>query len=116
MMNAQGPVYIHGTEGKDRTGFVCIVLEALAESSYDEMLDEFMISYKNYYSVDQNSTPERYKAIVELYFDDYICCLCETDTVGPTENVNYSENAENYLRNGGMTETEIAQLKTFLMR
>ena len=45
----KGPYLIHCTEGKDRTGFVCALLEALCGASYDEMRDDYMITYDNYY-------------------------------------------------------------------
>lgn len=114
MMNTEGPVYIHCTEGKDRTGFVCILLEALAEASYDEMRDDFMESYRNYFSVDKVAAPEKYNAIAELYFNDYIRCLLQSDEIGQTENINYSGDAAHYLISGGMTEEEVQQLKRFL--
>ena len=114
MMNSQGPVYIHCTEGKERTGFVCVLLEALAGTSYDEMREDFMESYRNYFAVDQVNTPEKYNAIVELYFNDYIRGLLRSDEIGPTENVNYSDDAARYLIMGGMTEKEVQQLKVFL--
>lgn len=47
MIVQDGPYLIHCTEGKDRTGFTCALLEALCGASYDEMLDDYMISYDN---------------------------------------------------------------------
>lgn len=55
MLSAEGPVYIHCTEVKDRTGFICILLEALAGASYDEMKDDFMLSFRNYFGVDESA-------------------------------------------------------------
>lgn len=114
MMRSDGPVYIHCVEGKDRTGFVCILLEALAGASYDEMLEDFMETYRNYYSVDRASTPERYRSIVELYFEDFIRCLLLSDNGSAEESVSYSEGSARYLLSGGMTEEEVRQLKMFL--
>lgn len=34
MTKYEGPVLIHCVEGKDRTGFVCTLLSALANSTY----------------------------------------------------------------------------------
>lgn len=116
MMNAEGPIYIHCIEGKDRTGFICILLEALAGATYDEMLEDFIISYRNYYSVDENTTSERYKAIVELYFNDYICCLCQENEISKIKNVNYSDGVVHYLLTGGMIEEEIKKLKNFVTK
>ena len=37
-----GPFLIHCTEGKDRTGFVCILIEALAGASYQQIVDDYV--------------------------------------------------------------------------
>ena len=40
-----GPYLIHCTEGKDRTGFVCMLVEALCGAGYQEIVDDYMITY-----------------------------------------------------------------------
>lgn len=113
MMDSDGPVYIHCMEGKDRTGFVCMLLEALAGAGYDEMQADYMMTYANYYGVTEDGTPEKYTAIKELYFDSFI-----EDLLG--ENVeelvqdDYTGYAAAYLRNGGMTDEEITNLIAFI--
>ena len=37
MAEHEGPYLVHCTEGKDRTGFVCMLLEALSGASYEEI-------------------------------------------------------------------------------
>lgn len=115
MLQTQGPVYIHCMEGKDRTGFVCMLLEALAGASYLEMRADYMLTYQNYYSVDPDAAPEKYKAISDLYFDAFTSYLLGTDAVEIMWDSDYTEAAAAYLRAGGMTDAEIAQLKTVLM-
>ena len=48
LMRHDGPVYIHCTAGKDRTGFVCMLLEALAGASYQQIVDDYLATYVNY--------------------------------------------------------------------
>ncbi|MCR4898530.1 MAG: tyrosine-protein phosphatase, partial [Acholeplasmatales bacterium] len=38
----EGPYLIHCVEGKDRTGFVCMVIEALCGATYQEIVDDYM--------------------------------------------------------------------------
>lgn len=114
VMNMPGPLYIHCTEGKDRTGYVCILLEALAGASYEEMQADYMQTYKNYYGVDKESTPERYNAISGLYFDDFMCYIHDTENVSDLIDADFSEDATNYLLEGGMTIKEISDLKKYL--
>lgn len=55
-----GPYLIHGTEGVERTGYVCMVLEALMGASKEEILADYLRSYEDYYRLDTGST--QYKA------------------------------------------------------
>lgn len=113
MLHAEYPVYIHCTEGKDRTGFVCLLLEALAGASYEEMRADYMKTYENYYSITSENAPQKYNAIVSLYFDPFLSALQETKTqAGPAEN--YVKAASDYLLSAGMTREEIELLREFL--
>ena len=114
MMTAQGPVYIHCLEGKDRTGFVCMLLEALAGATYDEMLSDYMITYKNYYSVSSDTAPEKYDAIAKLYFDAFVCYLHDTEDMEIIKAADFTEDASDYLLQGGMSTEEITLLKNFI--
>ena len=55
IINEEGPIYIHCTEGKDRTGFVCLLLEALAGFSEEEILNDYMKTYDNYYGINPST-------------------------------------------------------------
>lgn len=65
----EGPYLVHCVEGKDRTGYVCMLLEALAGASYQEIVDDYMITYDNYYDINEESDPERYRLIKEKNID-----------------------------------------------
>ena len=105
-----GPAYIHCTEGKDRTGFVCMLLEALAGASYDEMLSDYMKTYENYFGITEEGDPERYDAIASLYFSDFMKCLYGTDDVSELKSADFTDSAKSYLTDCGMTNEEIEQL------
>ena len=47
----QGPYYIHGKEGRTRTGMLCSLLAALCGASMEELKEDYMQSYVNYYHV-----------------------------------------------------------------
>ncbi len=110
LLSVGGPAYIHCMEGKDRTGFVCLLLEALAGATYYEMRDDYMTTYANYYGITQDGTPERYNAVAELYFDAFLEYLSGESDLETLRKINYIDNAKDYLRDGGMTETEIDEL------
>ena len=116
MLHASGPVYIHCMEGKDRTGFVCMLLEALSGASYEEMRDDYMKTYDNYYAVSSTETPEKYDAIVKLYFDPFVSYLHGTDQIEELKNADYVQDAVRYLIAGGMTRVEAEQLREFITK
>ena len=116
MLQSDGPVYIHCTEGKDRTGFVCTLLEALANASYDEMLADYMKTYENYYGVTKAETPEKFDAISSLYFDAFMEELLGTSDTSTYKDADYTQAAADYLQQGGMTAEEIEQLKAFIAK
>lgn len=47
----EGPYLIHGTQGIERTGYVCMTLEALMGASQEEIVADYMRSYADYYQL-----------------------------------------------------------------
>ena len=111
-----GPAYIHCMEGKDRTGFVCMLLEALVGADYDEMCADYMKTYENYYGITKTGTPERYDAVVSLYFDSFAEYLLGTSDADALKSADYTQAAKSYLLDCGMSESEIQQLITLLSK
>lgn len=114
MIAQDGPYLIHCTEGKDRTGFTCALLEALCGASYDEMLDDYMISYDNYYGINKQTDKDRYDAVVDAKFNDIALCIGGQPVDGKLDGLDYKAGARKYLLDAGMTEEEIAQLENKL--
>ena len=103
MAKSSGPYVVHCLEGKDRTGFVCIVLEALMGASYKEIVDDYMLTYKNYYGIDIKD--HRYEIIKARNVDAMLNFICEGNdyTKG-----NLNKYATKYLTElGEMEESDI---------
>lgn len=98
LIGHKGPYLTHCIEGKDRTGFVCILLEELCGATEDEMKTDYMITYKNYYGITEDNNPDKYNAIVNLHFNSMYSYI---RSVG---------GAKEYLKSGGMTDAEIVKL------
>ncbi len=64
------PVLVHCNEGKDRAGMVSALLEALAGATMDEIIEDYMKSYENYYGVEKGS--EKYDAISQIIVDFFL--------------------------------------------
>lgn len=80
MAEAEGPYLVHCTEGKDRTGFVCMLIEALGGASYQEIADNYMVTYDNYYKINQEKDPERYRLILEQNLDAMVKFIANDET------------------------------------
>lgn len=106
----KGPYLIHCEVGRDRTGYVILLLECLMGAPYDYMVNDYAQSYinVNHYS----AAKARAKAITclnnELHY-----------MTGKSKKTNWSKTdlvkgAEGYLKKCGMTYREITKLKKSL--
>ncbi len=112
----EGPYYIHCNEGKDRTGFVCLLLEALVDSSYEELKTDYMTTYLNYFGISESKDPKKYDAIVDLYLHSFLEELLGTDDVSKMKEASFQEGAIKYLKTGGMKEDDINKLIKILSK
>ena len=108
-----GPYLIHCTEGKDRTGFVCMFIEAFAGASYDEIVNDYMMTYDNYYGITEETDPEKYSVIVDDVLNPMISFLIGDDKVD-IKTADLAEYTNVYLAESGMTEERIAALRAKL--
>ncbi len=109
MSEQEGPYLVHCTEGKDRTGFVCMLIEALAGASYEEIVDDYMVTYDNYYKITKESDPSKYDVILDKNLIAMIRVVVGDDSVDITT-ADLSVYARNYLVNAGMTDAQIDKL------
>lgn len=112
----EGPYYIHCNEGKDRTGFVCLLIEALLDSTYDEMKDDYMTTYLNYFNISEKLDKKKYDAIVDLYFNSYASYLLGNEDVNILKTSSYKDKAIEYLISGGMERENINKLIEILSK
>lgn len=110
IINNEGPYLIHCTEGKDRAGFVSALLECLMGATIDEVIEDYMETYYNYYGVEMGS--EKYDLIVN---SNIVKILNTTFRVDDVYNADLAAEAEEYLINeAGLTADEVAALKAQL--
>ncbi|HAE16763.1 MAG TPA: hypothetical protein DCG51_09460 [Erysipelotrichaceae bacterium] len=100
------PYLIHCTEGKDRTGFICMLVEALAGADYQQIADDYMVTYDNYYGITADSEPDKYQTILEKNLDAMIRSIVGDESIDIT-NTDLSVYAKNYLLKAGMSEEDI---------
>ena len=102
----EGPYLIHCTEGKDRTGFVCMLIEALAGASYTEIADDYMITYDNYYKINPEKDPKKYQTILESNLDAMLKYILH-DVNADLHTADLTAAARSYLKYGGMSDDQI---------
>ena len=107
IIDNNGPYLIHCKEGKDRAGFVSALLECLMGASLEEIIDDYMVTYYNYYGVEAGS--EKYNAIVR---NNLIKVLETTFKVDDVYKADLAAEAEAFLtEDAGLTADEVAALK-----
>ena len=110
-----GVYAIHCTEGKDRAGFVCALLECLMGAEPAEVVADYMLTYYNYYGVEPGT--EKYEAIANsniiktLKVAFHVAADYDVSAV-TTADLQYG--AEQYIKSIGLSDAEIAALKANL--
>ena len=105
----KGPYAVHCTEGKDRAGTVAALLECLMGASYDEVVKDYMVTYYNYYGI--TADDDRYETIVSGNIEATLKTMYKTDDLNEAD---LAAEAEEYCREIGLTDSEIAALKANL--
>ncbi len=105
----EGPYLVHCNEGKDRAGYVNALLEALCGATIEEMTEDYMLSFENYYGVKKDT--EQYR-LISKNLPDMFKKMNDGKAV---TNENIASVAESYLLNRvGLKAEELAELKAIL--
>lgn len=108
------PYSIHCKEGKDRTGFVCMILESLMGATLDEVIADYMLSFYNYYGVSMSDDASRYQLVLEKNLLPMMYYVTGADTLDALKQVDLEVAATKYLLSVGVTEETISMLKNKL--
>ena len=101
----EGTYLVHCTEGKDRAGFVSALLECLMGATYDEVIEDYMVTYYNYYGVEEGT--EKYEAIAN---SNIIKSLQKAFGVEDLSKADLAAEAKEYILSLGLTEEEVTNL------
>jgi protein tyrosine/serine phosphatase len=110
----EGPYLVHCAEGKERAGFTSAVLEALMGAGLEEIQDDYEKTYVNYYDFQDGRhveiAPEVLRTIRNIITSNLSVCFGIEDLT----KVDLQKAAEDYLLGIGLTEDEVARLKSRL--
>ena len=104
------PYVIHCMEGKDRTGYVCALLEGLCGATYEEMVADYLITYNNYYGVTPQKDPNVCKTLVSLRLNPCLMYYAGISDEAQLPNVDYAKAFCNYLISHGMSQQQLDAL------
>jgi protein tyrosine/serine phosphatase len=106
IINTEGPWLIHCHAGVDRTGFVCIVLEAFMGAALNEIINDYLQSFNSIYDSSIYGEVNKGDSLVVMQL------LSAMGNYLPVNDQNLSAIAENYLRNTiKLSSAEIELLK-----
>ncbi len=108
MSEHEGPYLIHCTEGKDRTGLLSALLEALMGASVREMSDDYLSTYKNFYNYSSDS--EEYDYAKDKYLKEIYRAIADADSNSELVGMDYHDAALDYLNDGGASDYVINRL------
>ena len=104
----EGPYLVHCVYGKDRTGFVCAVLECLMGADIGQVVSDYMITYYNYYGILPGTGD--YKYISRHKICKQLAQAFDIPSVRG-EGVDLARCAEQYLLRIGLSQQEILDLR-----
>lgn len=108
------PYSIHCTEGKDRAGFTAMLLGALMGAELQEIVDDYMLSFYNYYGITKETEPERYEFVLNINLYAILYHVTGVNSYEELTQVDLESAVTEYLLKAGMTEDDILALKTKL--
>ena len=104
------PYVVHCMEGKDRTGYVCALLEGLCGATYDEIVADYLITYDNYYGITPATDADVCNALVSLRLNTCLMFYAGIDDEAQLPNVDYAKAFSDYLLSHGMSQHELDAL------
>ncbi len=113
MIANEGPYLVHCNEGKDRCGFVTMLLECLMGGELDEIVDDYMLSYENYYHVEHDS--DRWNRIAQSNVIANLLRVTGAKDEKALAKADLSKAAETYLiETVGLSAEQVTSLKDAL--
>ena len=104
------PYVVHCMEGKDRTGYVCALLEGLCGATYEEIVADYLITYYNYYLINPVNDRDLCNALVSLRLNTCLMHYSGVYEEAELPKVNYAKAFSNYLLSHGMSQPQLDAL------
>ena len=104
------PYVVHCMEGKDRTGYVCALLEGLCGATYEEIVADYLVTYYNYYSVTPEKDRDACNTLISLRLNPCLMYYAGISDEAQLPNVDYAKAFSDYLLSHGMNKQQLDAL------
>jgi len=104
------PYVVHCMEGKDRTGYVCALLEGLCGATYEEMATDYLITYYNYYQITPETDRDVCNTLLSLNLNPCLMFYAGIDDEAQLPNIDYAKAFSDYLLSHGMSHEQLDAL------
>lgn len=104
------PYLVHCMEGKDRTGYVCALLEGLCGATYEEIVADYLVTYDNYYYINPAKDPVLCNTLVSLRLNTCLMFYANVSDESQLPKVDYAKAFSNYLLSHGMSPQQLDAL------
>lgn len=105
------PYLVHCTEGKDRAGFGSMILEALMGATEEEIVDDYLTSYENYYHLNREENADQLNMIADKNIRVMLRTVAGLEKDADLSGTDLAAAAEAYLLAHGMEPDALAMLK-----
>ena len=100
------PYLVHCKEGKDRTGYVCALLEGLCGATYEEMAADYLTTYKNFFHVTPETAPDVCNTLLSLRLNPCLMHYAGVSDETQLSDVDYARAFSDYLLTHGMNQQQ----------
>jgi hypothetical protein len=104
------PYVVHCMEGKDRTGYVCALLEGLCGATYEEIVADYLITYDNYYQITPAKDRDICNTLVSMRLNLCLMHYSGVSDEAQLPNVDYAKAFSDYLLSHGMSRQQLDAL------
>ena len=104
------PYVVHCMEGKDRTGYVCALLEGLCGATYEEIVADYLVTYYNFYHITPENDRDVCNTLVSLKLNPCLMFYANVSEEAQLPGVDYSKAFANYLLSHGMSQQQLDAL------
>ena len=108
MSQSEPPYLIHCSLGKDRAGFVCALIECLMGASLDEVVSDYLVSFRNYFGIMPGS--QEYDFVAQNEIVKFLAQAFGVKSEDMTR-INLADGAERYFRGIGVSVGDIETLR-----